>query len=142
MRNLYDDVYFRHGYVVFEDNTTLWWLRLLKRGFRHCYVLIKLRGGKNSWLEINPLSNQLVVSEHYSSSEEDYPVRLRRCRACRVIAVNFARAPLKCAPLGIFSCVEFVKRIVGIHCFSIFTPYQLYKKLKKSQNCRKKVLTS
>lgn len=131
MRNLYDDVYFRHGYVVFEDNTTLWWLRLLKRGFRHCYVLIKLRGGKNSWLEINPLSNQLVVSEHYSSSEEDYPVRLRRCRACRVIAVNFARAPLKCAPLGIFSCVEFVKRIVGIHCFSIFTPYQLYKKLKK-----------
>lgn len=142
MRNLCDDVYFRHGYVVFEDNTTLWWLRLLKRGFRHCYVLIKLRGGKNSWLEINPLSNQLVVSEHYSSSEEDYPVRLRRCRACRVIAVNFARAPLKCAPLGIFSCVEFVKRIVGIHCFSIFTPYQLYKKLKKSQNCRKKVLTS
>ena len=142
MRNLYDDVYFRHGYVVFEDNTTLWWLRLLKRGFRHCYVLIKLRGGKNSWLEINPLSNQLFVSEHYSSSEEDYPVRLRRCRACRVIAVNFARAPLKCAPLGIFSCVEFVKRIVGIHCFSIFTPYQLYKKLKKSQNCRKEVLTS
>lgn len=109
MRNLCDDVYFRHGYVVFEDNTTLWWLRLLKRGFRHCYVLIKLRGGKNSWLEINPLSNQLVVSEHYSSSEEDYPVRLRRCRACRVIAVNFARAPLKCAPLGIFSCVELSK---------------------------------
>lgn len=33
-------------YVVFQDETSLWWLRLLKPGFRHCYVLYPLAGGR------------------------------------------------------------------------------------------------
>ena len=44
-------------YVVFSDNTSLWWLKLLKPGFRHCYIILKI---KNSglWVELNPYSNQ------------------------------------------------------------------------------------
>ena len=29
-------------YVVFSDHTDLWWLKFLRRGFRHCFVIIRL----------------------------------------------------------------------------------------------------
>ena len=40
---------FEKAYVVFTDNTDLWWLRLLKPSFRHCYLLLSGRGGR-FWL--------------------------------------------------------------------------------------------
>ena len=30
-------------YVVFEDTDSIWWLKFLKKGFRHCYVLLTSR---------------------------------------------------------------------------------------------------
>ena len=37
------------------------------------------------------------------------------------------------APIGIFTCVEVVKRILGIHARRIFTPWQLYHYLTKKK---------
>lgn len=50
---------FEKAYVIFTDNTDLWWLRLLKPGFRHCYLLLSGRGGR-CWLELNPCSDQIA----------------------------------------------------------------------------------
>ena len=125
--------YFFKGYVVFENNISLWWLRFLKKGYRHCYVLICLSEKYNSWLELNPMSNQLYVFKHESLLGLDYLNHLKTTKNAVVVPVEFCQAPLKCAPLGFFTCVEFVKRILGIHKVSIVTPYQLYTFLTNSQ---------
>ena len=54
-------------YVVFSDNTTIWWLRFLKPGFRHCYLLLKMKNS-GMWIELNPFSNQTAVFVY------DYPI--------------------------------------------------------------------
>lgn len=123
-------------YVVFQDETSLWWLRLLKPGFRHCYVLYPLAGG-GSFLELNPLSNCFLVRRLTVTPAGDYLRRLRR-RGCTVCRISQTDVPVRPAPWGPFTCVEFVKRLLGIRSWFIITPFQLYKNIK---NCRKKVLT-
>ena len=127
---------FGQAYVVFADETSLWWLRLLKPGFRHCYLLYLLEDNR-TFLELNPLSNQFFVFFRQTLDPQLYLQSLR-CRGCRVCKVEIACAPLKCAPVNIFTCVEFVKRALGIHSFFTITPFQLYNKINKS---RKKLLT-
>ena len=59
-------------YVVFADNTSLWWLKLLKPGFRHCYVILRLyKTGR--WLELNPLSNQFLAAIYDYPPDFDFP---------------------------------------------------------------------
>lgn len=111
-------------YVIFSGTTNLWWLKFLKNKFRHCYLILEL--SNHLWLEINPLSNQTFINIY-----EYYPANL--CFSDKVIVVktNLQIAPLCPAPLGFFTCVECVKRMLGIHNFFIFTPYRLYKFLTK-----------
>lgn len=127
---------FDYAWVIFQNQNSLWWLRFLRRGFRHCYILIPLE--ENSFLELNPGSNQLFVTLHRFGAGYDYPAYLSSCSGVKVCAVSINEAPLHCAPWAPFTCVEFVKRFLGIHDFKVITPYQLYKKIK---NSRKKVLT-
>lgn len=115
--------------IVFVDETSLWWLKLLKKGYRHCYVLFMLDDGL-TWIEVNPMSNQIFLNVYKFLYEEDYIEILKKKSGTKICDVDINFVGLKVAPFGIFSCVELVKRIVGIHDFFIFTPYQLYKKLK------------
>ena len=105
---------FAESYVVFADNTSLWWLRLLKPGFRHCYVLLRFFNS-GRWLELNPLSNQFVASFYDYPRDFDFADYLRHHKGMTVCRVEIAEAPLKCAPLSFFTCVEFVKRAFGMH---------------------------
>lgn len=122
--------------VVFQDEVSLWWLRLLRPGFRHCYLLLPC--GENSYLELNAYSNCLLVQIRRFGVGYDYLAELERQGKTLIRDVLVEKAPLKPAPLAPFSCVELVKRVLGIHDFFLITPNQLYKKIK---NCRKKVLT-
>ena len=45
--------------VVFVGRADLWWLRLLKPGFRHCFVVLGSPGG---WIALDPRSNVTEVS--------------------------------------------------------------------------------
>ena len=123
----------QEAYVVFVDNTSLWWLRLLKTGFRHCYLLYKLKAA-GGWLEINPYSNQTIVKYYSYPPQFDYPAYLETVQKARVCPYAVDFAPPVCAPVSFFTCVEFVKRAIGLHDKFIHTPYQLFKKIK---NCRK-----
>lgn len=129
-KGLYYNNFYQEGYVVFEHSNHLWWLCFLKPGFRHCYILLQTAQNPDSWLEINPMSNQICVFEHQSRIGIDYISYLQNIEKVTVVSVNFFAAPLKCAPFGVFTCVEFVKRMLGIHKFWLFTPYQLYNKIK------------
>lgn len=120
-------------YVVFEDNVSLWWLRFLKPGFRHCYLLFTLED-QQKLLKINPMSNQVSIQILTLDSVSEVIHNLEREPFKTICRVHIHPAPLKCAPVMPFTCVEMVKRILGIHDFKIITPHQLYKKIK---NCGK-----
>lgn len=124
-------------YVVFMDETSLWWLRFLKKGFRHCYLLVKLDDGM-TWLEINPMSNQLFIEVYQFFESVDFIGDVKKVLSAEICEVNVENVGLKTAPLSFFTCVEMVKRVIGLHNRFVITPYQLYKKIN---NCRKKVLT-
>lgn len=134
--------YIQKVYVVFVDNTSLWWLKFLKKGFRHCYIIFQLGNNPQLLIELNPMSNQFYVFKHISHLGCDYIFHLKQQDNIKIIPIDIKQAELKTAPIGIFSCVEFVKRVLGIHSFWLFTPYQLYKFLTKTKNSRKKVLTN
>lgn len=119
---------FQDFYVVFQDEVSLWWLKILKPGFRHCYILLPLE--KNKWLEINPMSNRIFFFLRTVPEGVDFLDSLC-CEKRRCLMIKVSQfPPLKPAPLGFFSCVEFVKRCLDIHDRTVITPYQLYKKLK------------
>jgi len=121
-------------YVVFEDNTTLWWLKFLKRNFRHCKAFIKIT--PRIYLELNPLSNQMFLFVHIFSNSREFKKVIHREN---FLKTRIAFAPSKTAPIFCFTCVEAIKRLLGIHKFSIITPYDLYLYLN---SCRKTVLTN
>jgi hypothetical protein len=117
------------AWVVFTGKTELPWLRFLKPGFRHCYVL--LNDGTH-WMSVDPLSNYIDVSVHRSvPATFDLPHWMRG-RGHTVIAAPVARIR-KEAPWMVFTCTEAVKRVLGLHKRFIFTPWQLYRHLTKTQ---------
>lgn len=112
------------AWVVFSGQSDLAWLKILKPGFRHCYVL--LNDGRH-WISVDPLSNSMEVSVHHVPAEFDFPLWLKD-RGHKIVPAAIERRQ-KQAPWGLFTCVEAVKRILGIHSPFIITPWQLYRHL-------------
>lgn len=114
------------AWVVFSGQADLKWLRLLRSGFRHCYVV--LNDGEH-WISLDPLSCHTEVTVHHIAPDFDLPQWLTQ-RGLTVIPapINPKQRP---APWMLYSCVEAVKRVLGIHDCWLFTPWQLYKKLTK-----------
>ncbi len=117
----------QNAWVVFSGQTEISWLRFLKPGFRHCYVL--LNDGER-WTSIDPLSHVTEVSvHHHVPADFDLPGWLQS-RGNRVVKAPVRRDIKKAAPFMLFTCVEAVKRVIGVHSRSIVTPWQLYRHLK------------
>ena len=108
---------FSEVYVAFEDTNCLWWLKFLKPGFRHCYVI-------------------LVAAEKQDTKK--FMTEFAHKGGVTLCRVHMEETIFKPAPFMVFTCVEFVKRVLGIRDIAIITPYQLYKKIK---NSRKNILT-
>lgn len=114
------------AWVVFSGQTDLAWLKILKPGFRHCFVL--LNDGKR-WVSLDPLSNYTdIIVHHHVPPEFDLPLWLKG-RGHEVVETNINRAR-KPAPFMLFTCVEAVKRVIGLHKRFIITPWQLYRYLQ------------
>jgi len=114
--------------VVFAEQTRLPKLRLLKPGFRHCYAYLRLPQG---WIGVDPLSHWLVLQAFPNwPREADLAAHLRRAGLCAltVPVVEPARRP---APPLPFSCVETVKRLIGLQSWAIRTPWELFLHLRK-----------
>ena len=114
--------------VVFAEETRLPKLRRLKPGFRHCYAYLRLETG---WMGIDPLSHVWEI-RHFPAWERKsgLAAHLRRLGQC---APTFpvSEPPRRLAPPLPVSCVEAVKRLIGLHSWSVRTPWELFLILKK-----------
>ena len=118
-------------WVIFSGQTELRWLKCLKPGFRHCYVL--MHDGRR-WISVDPLSPHTeIVVHHHIDSDFDL-IGWLEARGQKAVKANVCWDLKKPAPFMLFTCVEAVKRILGLHNMRIFTPWQLYRYLSKQTN--------
>ncbi len=116
--------------VVFGDDNCIPWFRWLAPGYRHCFVAIAT--GSN-WVIIDPLAHQTVI-ESIPLSSADALSNWYRQHGYSTIITGQRTSPAKPAPWAPFTCVEAVKRILGIQHYWVQTPKQLFKYLKNENN--------
>lgn len=113
------------AWVVFSGEAELAWLRLLRPGFRHCFVA--LNDGRH-WITIDPLSPFTDVAVPSVPADFDLPDWFRR-QGMTVVPGGLRRGLTRPAPWAPFTCVEAVKRVLGIQDRFVLTPWQLYRHL-------------
>jgi hypothetical protein len=116
--------------VVFADHVQCRWLRPLRRGFRHCFVVV--RAG-SLWLACEPLKDRIELDAlalpHGFDLATFYGERGHRVLVGQRPPVT-ARRRLVVAPL---TCVTVVKRLLGIDAPWVWTPWQLYAHLSRPE---------
>ena len=117
----------KRAIVAFGGSPELKVLRYLRPGYRHCFALVHSQG---VWVMYNPLSIGTEIDVWPSDSE----TQLRHWLSMNgYTLVDTHVRPLRpgVLPWTLFSCVEAVKRILGIREPWILTPWQLFKYLRK-----------
>ncbi|MBD5398135.1 hypothetical protein HDR60_01350 [bacterium] len=113
-------------WVVFSPVTTLWYLRFLRVGFKHCFLILEDNG---YFFIVDPLSSKIELMSFHILGDKLIK-ELENCDMKVVKAFINENVPSSWK-FGIFTCVEVVKRILGISSLRVITPYQLYKYLLK-----------
>lgn len=111
--------------VLFGGEPQLAWLKALKPGFRHCAAVLQCGA---VWVIYNPMSNATEVATTPACDAAALAARFA-AEGYRVVAAPVAPprpAPLPWRP---FTCVEAVKRAIGLRAPTVFTPWQLYRHL-------------
>ena len=116
--------------VVFADRADCPWLRPLRRGFRHCFVV--LRAG-SVWLACDPLKDRIELEALELPGKFDLAAFYRE-QGHRVLVGE--RRPLRTRrrfALTPLTCVTVVKRLLRIDAPWVWTPWQLYTHLSTSE---------
>ncbi len=111
--------------VVFSGATDLAYLKWLKPGFRHCFVILK---SHDRWISIDPLAHMTRVDLHDMPSGSD-PVSLLTEQGLTVLKTQLREAELAASAPMLCTCVEAGKRILGIQSWRMVTPWQRYRHL-------------
>jgi len=119
----------RRALVVFSGQADLKWLKMLRPGYRHCFALVQ--SGEH-WVLYNPLSNGTEVEVWPGDQEQTIRAWLVQ-NGYQVIDETVRPRDPRTLPWSPFSCVEAVKRVLGLRAPGVFTPWQLYRYLKKDQ---------
>ncbi len=125
----------QRSYVIFSNETTVKILRFLKCGFRHCFIII---GNQNTTTVIDPILFKIDVNIFNSNIDIVRDI----CIKNNMIAIDVTRyftdkdidKKDNRFSFGIFTCVEVIKRILGIKNKFILTPYRLYKFLNENND--------
>lgn len=115
--------------IIFSDNSGVWWLKWLKPGFRHCFMILETDRG---CLWIDPLSQQLTI-KILADHELNALIRWYREMGMRVLTTTVNTSGLQPHNWSPMTCVEVVKRLVGLRDPFVWTPWQLYQKIKKNK---------
>lgn len=118
------------AWVVFSGKSDWPWLKFLRPGFRHCFVIVH---DGTRWLSLDPLLQHTELKVHDVPSDFDLPGWLT-ARGNRVMLAPLDRTHNKPAPVMFFTCVEAVKRVLGMHRWGVLTPWQLYRHLTRYNN--------
>ena len=119
--------------IIFSSETDIRWLRILKRGFRHCFACIRTHG---QWIFYDPLAHTTCLSVCSGMDSIDLEFWFRQ-QGFRVMRTKIQPAPQEKLSPALFTCVEAVKRILGIRSLLILTPWQLYKHLNTASEREK-----
>lgn len=125
----------RPAIVVYSEHSDIAFLRLLRRGFRHCFVMVSVG---SLWVMVDPLSHRTLLAVTDLRGLCDHLIALhhagRRCQA--VLTTPNPERKIVMRP---FTCVEVVKRVLGISSAFVLTPYQLYKHNNKNKLTTNKI---
>ena len=115
---------YKRAIVAFGGKPTLWWMRFLKKGFYHCMVAL---GDGKEWVIVDSL---LHFTDVIVVKEGDIRLFFKK-RGYRIVEVDVnepKKIRLRVMP---YTCVEVVKRLVGVEKCCILTPYSLFLYLNK-----------
>lgn len=123
--------------VVFSGQTDLAWLRIFRPGFRHCFVVIEwpVEDARSDWVLYNPLSNATQINIWQDVGCDALCSCLTE-QGYKVVKTHVRPLRHRVLPWRPYTCVEAVKRALGLHKNGIFTPWQLYKFLKKDNKMK------
>lgn len=107
--------------AVFSGKADLSWLRLLRPGFRHCFVALEEAG---RWITVDPLAGYTDVAVQPVPAAFDLAGFYRE-RGFTVVETR-RRRRIRPAPLLPATCVEVAKRVLGIASWRVVTPGQLH----------------
>jgi hypothetical protein len=111
--------------VVFEDRPESRWLAWLKPGFRHCYCLVRAERG---WILIDPLLRDLRVC--WLDLPNEFDLVTHYVEQGHMVISGFPEKFSKTTgTLRPVTCVEVVKRALGLGHLQAWTPYQLHRVL-------------
>ncbi len=107
------------AYVAFGGMPTHWLTRFLKEGFYHCLLII---GNGREWCVIDPVIHFtdliMVKTLHIEQFFIEKGYRLVRTTPQIPHKIKFHLRPM--------TCVETVKKFLGIESPCLWTPYQLF----------------
>lgn len=112
---------------MFEDRASVPFLRWLRPGFRHCFCLVRRPVG---WIVCDPLKSSLTLEVIACYQETDLLDHYSRLQMT-ALAGNAVEPPLGFGLLRPLTCVEVVKRVLGLRAPGVWTPYQLYRALHR-----------
>ena len=112
------------AYVLFRNERSFKGLRLLKKNFRHCAVILE---SDRHWLY---LDQTFFQTEMRIWDKSVFPLVFFKKKGWKVLQVSSpASSNTNRFRFGWVDCVSMVKRVLGIKKRWVFTPYQLYKVL-------------
>lgn len=112
-------------YIAFSGRADAGFLRLLKPGFRHCFALVRDAG---RWVIVDPMLHKMELGFADVPQDFDFPAWMR-ARGYRVVRAPRLSPPRRMAAPTPFTCVEAMKRLIGLQDWRILTPWQLYRRL-------------
>ena len=112
--------------VAFSGETDIPYLKILKPGFRHCFIILRT---PDRWISIDPLAHMTRIDLHDIPQGHNVPALLKE-HGLTVVETYLRDAALVPSPPMFCTCVEVVKRILGIQRWDIWTPWQLYRHLQ------------
>ena len=116
-------------FIIFTRSELKHWLMdKLEPNFQHCYAMKKSDGGQ-FWMIVNPMRSHTQV---LLESVDTYPhPRLYAGAESVIVPIRASIDPLlNRHTLCVFNCVEVLKSLLGIKDFWLWTPHQLYKRLR------------
>lgn len=119
--------------VVFRDSAYPG-IRWLKKGWRHCFVAVETPGG---WVAMDPLLHWtqlhwLPLPEGMTPGEIAAIYMRDGATAAAVVEVLEPARRWQMPPLPL-TCVEAVKRVIGVTSRRVWTPWQLFRHIARWQ---------
>ena len=119
--------------VVFEHREARGVLRLLRPGFRHCFCLVSRESG---WMLCDPLKQSIHLAWLPDLGAERLLQHFSRNGRTALLGTAPEPAPALRIRLRPLTCVEVVKRILGLAELPAATPWQLHEALRRTGEWR------